>query len=278
MNDDALKRLLRNSLLGRRAPSGLWDRVSARLSGAPRRPLALTLFAFAAILTAAGLKLALRSTPELPVPPVLVEAAQMPAWMAAAVEQHRGLDSSYTKMPPLTTRELTERVRDQSKEIVDLPSLREAGFEPREAHSCLEMGFAHVIYANTWSKLSCFVFHEDKAPMSGVRQFTSNEFSVIAVDDGPHLKLWVSDLRPSQIAAIARDAQEKKNRMETTELKLVSAPRIVETVLMGMPGVTDVRVENKTVSVDFDEKQTSADAIRGYALERGVAEWGTDGR
>jgi hypothetical protein len=42
---------------------------------------------------------------------------------------------------------------------------------------------------------------------------------------------------------------------------------------MGMPGVEDVRIGNK-VCVDFDERQTSEDAIRGYAVSKGVADWG----
>lgn len=275
MNDDALRRLLRNSLLGRKAPAGLFERVTDRLSGAPRRPLALTLVALAAILCAAGLKLALRSTPDAPAP-----AAALPAWVTAAIEQHRGLDGTYAKMPSLASREISERVKEQSGEFVDLPGLREAGFEPREVHRCLEKGFAHVIYANTWSKLSCFLFEEDQAPLADVRHFSSGEVSVVAVKDGPHLKLWVSELRSSQLAAIALDAETQRERIKTTDLDVVKgpSPRTVESVLMGMPGVTDVRVEDKKVSVEFDEKQTSADAIRGFALERGVADWGAEGR
>jgi hypothetical protein len=275
MNDDALRRLLRNSLLGRKAPAGLLERVSSRLSGAPRRPLALTLLALAAILCAAGLKLALRSTPDVPAAP------ELPAWVMAAVEQHRGLDGGYAKMPPLASREISERVKDQSGEFVDLPALRAAGYEPREVHRCLEKGFAHVIYANTWSRLSCFLFEEDQAPLAVGRRFTVGEVSVIAVEDGAHVKLWVGELRPSQLSTIALDAQEKPNRMQTTELNVVKgqAPRTVETVLMGMPGVEDVRFEaGRKVCVEFDARQTSEDAIRGLAVDSGVADWGSDGR
>lgn len=274
MNDDGLRRLLRNSLLGRKAPAGLWERVSSRLSGAPRRPLALTLLALAAILFAAGLKLALRSTPDAPAAP------ELPAWIAAAVEQHRGLDGSYAKMPSLASREISERVKEQSGEFVDLPGLREAGFEPREVHRCLEKGFAHVIYANTWSRLSCFLFEEGQAPPANVRHFSSGDISVVAVKDGAHLKLWVSELRSSQLAAIALYAETQRDRIKTTDLDVVKgpSPRTVETVLMGMPGVHDVRVEAKKVCVEFDERQTSEDAIRGYATLNGVADWGAEGR
>ena len=274
MNDDSLRRLLRNSLLGRKAPEGLWARVSARLSGAPRRPLALTLVAAAAILAAAGLKLALRSTPDAAPAP----AAALPAWVAAAVEQHRGLGGMYEKTPPMAPRELTERVKEQSGQFVDLPGLREAGFEPREVHRCLEKGFAHVIYANTWSKLSCFLFEEDKVPELDASRFSSGDVSVVAVKDGALVKLWVGDLRLAQLSAIALDAQNKRDRMKTTELDVVSDPRIVETVLLGMPGVEDVRFVAKKVSVDYDERQTSEDAIRGYAAVNGVADWGAEGR
>ncbi|HEX7899685.1 MAG TPA: hypothetical protein VF950_18090 [Planctomycetota bacterium] len=275
MNDDSLRRLLRNSLLGRKAPAGLWERVRARLAGAPRRPLALTLFAAAAILAAAGLKLALRSTPDATPAPT----AALPAWIAAAVEQHRGLGGMYEKTPPMAPRELTERVKEQSGQFVDLPGLREAGFEPREVHQCLEKGFGHVIYANTWSKLSCFLFEDDRVPELDATHFSSGDVSVIAVKEGTHLKVWVSELKPSQLSTIALHAQMKRDRMKTTELDLVSAPRIVETVLLGMPGVEDVRFEaGKKVCVEYDEKQTSEDAIRGYATYNGVANWGGEGR
>lgn len=280
MNDESLRRLLRNSLLGRKAPEGLWARVSARLRGAPRRPLALTLAAAAAILAAAGLKLALRPSADVPAP-APAAAVPLPAWIAAAVEQHRGLDGSYTKMPPLAPRELTERVKDQSGQFVDLPGLREAGFEPREVHRCLEKGFAHVIYANTWSKLSCFLFEEEKARLGGAQAFTSGEVSVVAVKDGPYLKLWVAELRSSQLSAIALDAEQRRDRMQTTELNVVKgpAPRAVEALLLGMQGVNDVRIEaGKKVCVEYDAQQTSEDAIRGFAAWNGVADWGAEGR
>jgi hypothetical protein len=289
MNDDSLRRLLRNSLLGRKAPQGLWERLSARLSGAPRRPLALTLLAAAAIFAAAGLKLALRPADELPAPSPVVAAAPLPAWIAAAVEQHRGLSDIFTKTPPMAPCELTEKVLEQSRFFVDLPSLREAGYEPREVHRCLESGFAHVIYANTWSKLSCFLFEEAQAPLkdegrpvpdgSG-RLFVSGEASMVAVKDGPHVKLWIADLRPPQLASIALNAERTPASRNTTILANVkgSAPQAVEAVLRGILGVEDVRFAPGKVVVEYDERQVSKEAIGALATMKGVAEWGADGR
>lgn len=287
MNDDALRRLLRNSLLGRRAPAGLWERVSARLSGGARRPLALTFAALAAIVMAAGLKVALRA-PAAPAPVPEFAAPAFPAWVAGAVEQHEGLSDLFAKAPPMAPRELSERVREQSGVYVDLPGLREAGYEPREVHRCLAKGVAHVVYANTWSKLSCFIFQEKDAPLGdggrgiagGARLFANDELSVVAMKEDSLVKVWISELRPGQLARIARDAEHKRDRIKSADLAVLPGPaaRAVESLLLGLPGVEDVRVETGTARVEFDDSQTSEAAIRALAAMNGVSEWGSDGR
>lgn len=288
MNDDALRRLLRNSLLGRRAPSGLWERVSERLSGGARRPLALTLAALGAIVLAAGLKLALRP-PAAPAPvPAFAAAPAFPDWVAGAVEQHEGLSDLFTKTPPMAPREVSERVREQSGVYIDLPGLREAGYEPREVHRCLAKGVAHVVYANTWSKLSCFIFQEKDAPLAdagrkiadGARLFANDDISVVALKEDSLVKVWISELRPGQLARVARDAERKRDRIKSADLAVLPGPaaRAVESLLLGLPGVEDVRVETGKARVEFDEAQTSEAAIRALAVTHGVAEWGSDGR
>jgi hypothetical protein len=284
MNDDSLRRLLRNSLLGRRAPPGLRERVRARHAAAPRRPQALTLAAAAAILTAAALKMAFpRAAPAVPA------AAPLPAAIVAAVDQHVGTSDSITKVPPLAPWELIEQLRDQSGFVVDLPGLRDAGYEPREVHRCLEKGFAHVIYANTWSKLSCFLFEEGRTSIDGGDSlpggtgsvFTVGDMSAVVVKDGTFIKVWVSELRSSHLAAIALDAERKRDSMKTTVLAGVKGadPRAVQTLLQGIPGVEFVTVgtSNHEVVVQFDERQVSPEAIGARASMNGLV-WGAEGR
>ena len=287
MNDDALRRLLRNSLQGRRAPAGLAERVIARLSAAPRRPLALTLAAAAAILTAAALKMAYPRSDAAP-------AAPVPASVAAAVEQHKGTSDVFCKVPALAPRELLEKVREESGFFVDLPGLRDAGYEPREVHRCLEKGFAHVIYANSWSKLSCFLFEEGLAAIEGGealpdaagRVFTVGDVSAVVVKDGSLVKVWVSELKSAHLASIAMDAEHKRDSMKTTVLAGVKGKdaRTVEAVLRGIRGVEYVTVEpsKSEAYVQFDERQVSPDVIGALANMNGVAEgtreWGAEGR
>jgi hypothetical protein len=285
MNDDALRRLLRNSLLGRRTPADHRERLLARLTGAPRRPLALTLAAAAAILTAAALKLAFPRTPEAVPAPVKVPAA-----IAAAVEQHVGTSETITKAPPLAPRELIEQVREQSGFVVDLPGLRDAGYEAREVHRCLDKGFAHVIYANTWSKLSCFLFEEGR--LSGLeagealadgagRQFTVGDVSAVAVKDGSIVKVWISELRPGQLGAIALDAERKRDALQTTVLAGVKGadPRAVETLLQGIHGVEFVSMgaSSRKVVIQYDGRQVSEEAIGAVASMNGL-DWAAEGR
>ncbi len=291
MNDDALRRLLRNSLQGRRAPAGLAERVIARLRSAPRRPLALTLAAAAAVLTAAGLKMAYPRHEPAPPAPV---AAPVPASVAAAVEQHRGTSDVFCRVPALAPRELIEKVREESGFFVDLPGLRDAGYEPREVHRCLEKGFAHVIYANSWSKLSCFLFEEGLAAIGGGEAlpggaglvFTVGDVSAVVLKDGSLVKVWVSELKAGHLASIAMDAEHKRDSMKTTVLAGVRGKnaRTVEAVLRGIPGVEFVTVEpsKSEAYVQFDERQVSPDVIGALATMNGVADgtrdWGAEGR
>ena len=281
MNDDGLRRLLRNSLLGRQAPEGLRARVFARLSAAPRRPLALTLAAAAAILLAAGLRLAWRRP--------LTEPA-LPAAVAGALAQHLEMKDQYSRVLPMPPRELLEKIARESGFVVDLPGLRDAGFEPREMHRCKGLGFAHVIYANSWSTLSCFLVESGLAPLEGGtplagapgRVYVSGDLSIVAVSDGDLVKIWVAELRPQQLAAIAVDAEQKRESMKTLVLAgLRGSDAAVEAVLRGIQGVEYVQVETgkREALVLFDDRQVSPVAITTLAEMNGVAEGpGAEGR
>lgn len=281
MNDDALRRLLRNSLLGRKAPEGLRARVFAKLSAAPRRPLALTLAAAAAVLLAAGLRLAWRRPAAEPV---------LPAAVAGALAQHLEMKDQYSRVLPMPPRELLEKIRQESGFVVDLPGLRDAGFEPREMHRCKGLGFAHVIYANSWSTLSCFLVEAGLAPLEGGtplagasgRVYAAGDVSAVAVRDGDLVKIWVSDLRPAQLAAIAVDAERKRESIKSMDLAVMKgAQAAVEAVIRGIPGVEFVQVEagRGSAFVQFDERQVSSEAISALAEMNGVADApGAEGR
>ncbi len=261
MNDDDLKRFLRNSLLGRQAPPEARERVLAWLH---RRPaLRIAFAAAAAVAVCAGF--GWMSTRES-LPPAIVSALNQHQNCSAAIF------GASTSEPP--RRELSEVIHDAIGRKVDMPMLRDAGFSALEAHRG-ETGSAHVVYANHWLKLSCFVFEADKADLYGGARFVQNGVdgevftrgvvTAVAIREGGVLKVWVADLRPAQITAIAVDAEDKRRRLEPMMLAMPHScvARAMEGMLQRIPGVEDVEVmaAQEKAQMQIDPRRVSPDEI-----------------
>jgi len=270
MNDDELRRLLRNSLGDRRAPEEVKERILARLC---RRSAAGWISFAAAFALAAALGFFLfRAGREAP-----------PAAVAAALEQHQRSDASSHAASASTSREVSGVVGDVLNRAVDLPGLRDAGLAPLDVHQCGPAGAAHVIYANSWLKLSCFVMSSDRIPDAGGSPvalgeargtlYTRGRSSALVVRGGGLAKLWVADLRPEQLAAIALDAEQKRDRLQTTVLRVPGdALRPAGAILMNTPGVEDFRPElsGEQVSVVYDHRRVSVDEIAAVLVLNGI--------
>ena len=260
MNDDELKRLLQNSLGGRR----LTDRARARLlSRLQRRPWVRSAAGVAAAaLAAAALLLVLRARPL----PAAIETA-FRGHELGKVDKH-GVASD-------TAKEIRQKIKDATGREIQLPGLRDAGFGQLEAHCCEETGTAHVIYANSWNKLSCFIFEADKFPLGGGERlkdagvdgtsYRKGSMTAVAVKEGGIIKLWVSDLRPEQLAAIAVDAEQKRYQLKTTVLTATSEAILkpLAAAVMGISGVEDVETEPSKMqtNVRFDPRRVTAEEI-----------------
>lgn len=279
MNDDDLRRLLRNSLGDRRAPEGAWDRARAALAG--RRRLRLRpLFGLAA--AAALLVVGAVGTWRGP----SSEPAGLPEVVAAAMARHEDSDAPGHGVQGLSSRELAERMRETSGFSVELPVLRDAGFVPLEQHRCEGWDWNHVIYKNSWTRLSCFVVADASLDLSGGEReleqsvervvYTRGETSAVAVRHGKVVKIWVSDLRPRQLARIAVDVELKRSTMMTVVISGVESQiaRAFETLIRSIPGVEDVRVDSarREGHVMFDPRRVSDAEIGWFALDNGVGD------
>ncbi len=269
MNDDDLRRMLRDVLVDRRAPEDVKARLVARLRRRPAGWMAAAAAA-AAVLAALGvLALGGRGSP--------------PAAVAAAMELHLRSDASGHAASAATSREVSGIVGDVLDRDVELPGLRDAGLAALEVHRCAPTGAAHVIYANSWLKLSCFILPADRVPLSGGARlsqgavegtlYTKGRAAALAVRDGGLMKLWVADLRPEQLAAIAFDAESKRGRLKTAVLRMPGeAVRPAGAILMNTPGVEDCRAEpaGEQVSVVFDHRRVSVDEIAAVLVLNGI--------
>lgn len=262
MNDDELRRLLQNALSGRRLAEPLRSRILARIGG--RRPLRW----LAAGLVAAALLVA-----------VGVVGLQHPRGLPPAIETaFRGHEQGKVEEHGVasdTAREITQKIKDATGREIQLPGLRDAGFGQLKAHRCEVTGTAHVIYANSWNKLSCFIFEADHFPLTGGDRFKEGavdgfsfrkgSLSAVAVREGGIVKLWVSDLKPEQLALIAVDAEQKRYQLKTTVLTAVNEAifRPMGAMVMGINGVEDVELEpsKRQASVRFDPRRVSAEEI-----------------
>jgi hypothetical protein len=277
MTDDELKKLLRNSLTGRKAPDSARARVFAGLAGRRSvRSLGLLVFAAAAIVCAVGLKLVVRA-----------KAAELPEAVAEAMDRHREPPPSIHQSQALQRREISEKIQQQSGLSVEMPVLRDAGYDALEAHACDGFGAQHVIYANSFSNLSCFILEASRVDLSKAKRvekdgveayhFARGDLSVVAVREGGVVKLWVSDLRVKHLSDIAVDVERKRNKVKTLVLGGVkdAAAKAAEQVFRSIPGVQDVKVESGKARLLIDPDRVSEVEIGVVAVETGVADWPT---
>lgn len=281
MNDEDLRKLLQNSLAGRRTPAEVRERILQVLR--PRRRLGL----LAAAALVAALLGGLASYMLLPRKP-----AANPT-IARAIEQHMQSPVYGHAASTSTSREVTQTVSEVSGREIHIPALRDGGFTQLQAHCCEATGWAHVIYANSWLKVSCFILdagaldvkNGTKLAEPGIDaySFTQDSFSAVAVRESGLAKIWVGDLRPEHLASIAVDAEQKRHQLQTTVIN-VSAPGVAKqlgAVLQSTPGIEDYHVEptKQEATVRFDRRRVTLDELAALLVTNGFAaaprDWGS---
>jgi hypothetical protein len=266
MNDDELRKMLQNALAGRRAPTEVRERILGALR--PRRRVLLVVAAAAAaILMAAGV-LVLRPRP----------VERLSPTVARAVEQHIQSPVFGHAASSATPREIAQTVSEASGRDIQMPGLRDGGFTQIQAHRCEATGWAHVIYANSWLKVSCFIMDSEGLDLAGgaalavpgidARSYVRDQFSVVAVRECGLAKIWVADLRPENLASIAVDAEQKRHQLQTTVLSVTdrAMARQVGAMLQSIPSVEDAQVDptRQEATVRFDRRRVTVEEI--YAL------------
>jgi hypothetical protein len=266
MNDDELRKLLQNSLAGRRAPTEVRERILGALR--PRRRVVWVVAAAAAVILAAAGVLVLRPRPVEPLSPTI----------ARALEQHLQSPVFGHAAASATPREIAQTVSEASGRDIQMPGLRDGGFTQIQAHRCEATGWAHVIYANSWLKVSCFILDSDALDLTGGRplsvpgidahSFGRDQFSVVAVRESGLAKIWVADLRPEHLTSIAVDAEQKRHQLQTTVLSVTDRgmTRQVGAMLQSIPSVEDTQVDatKQEATVRFDRRRVTVEEI--YAL------------
>lgn len=278
MKDEDLKRLLRNSLADRRAPAG----TRARILGGFRRRLDRRWLPSAAV--AAALLVAAFLAPALSAP--FAGEPALPKTLALAAELHAHNELARHPNQGTTPRESGQVIQDAIGRSVELPGLRDAGYWQLEAHRCADTGMAHVIYANSWKKLSCFILDAAEATLEGGRRladptvegslFTKGETSIVAIREGGVLKIWVSALPPKDLEFIAVDAEHKRYQLKTLPLMAdVVDPRPMGAVLMGIPGVEDVQLipDKQEAFVRYDHRRVTPEEIAATLVVNGIDAW-----
>jgi hypothetical protein len=174
-----------------------------------------------------------------------------------------------------TPREVAQTVSDASGRDILMPGLRDGGFTQMQAHRCEATGWSHVIYANSWLKVSCFLMDAEGLDFSGgaplgvagidATVFAHDKFSVVAVRESGLAKIWVGELRSQNLAAIAVDAELKRHQLQTAVLSVANrgTAKQVEAMLQGTPGVEDVQIDAATQEayVRFDRRRVTLDEI-----------------
>jgi hypothetical protein len=277
MNDDELKRLLQGTLSSRRLPAELRERL---LLGLRRRHRQGWLAMAAAALLVTLLSAALLVPGESTVSPFLRDA----------VKHHR--EARTFGHSDLSSRELTRMVEEACGREIELPSLRDGGFVRLQAHGCENMGGAHVVYANSWLTVSCFVVPSDRQGLDGgrmietsgvqARVFDVEDCSVVVVRTGTLSKVWVADLKPAQLSTIAMDTELKKFELKTTVFTVtdtsLSGPLGV--ALRNTPGVEDVQLEDSRheAYIRYDRRRVTPDDLAAMMVLNGFPagprEWG----
>jgi len=271
MNDDELRKLLQNSLSGRRAPTEIRERIVAALR--PRRRIWI-LAAAAAAVVAAGLGVLL-----------VPRTARLHPTIARAIELHTESPVIGHAAMSATPREVAATVSEASGRDIQMPGLRDGGFTQMQAHRCEATGWAHVVYANSWLKVSCFLLDATGLDFSGGTpmavsgvdgySFSKDGFSVVAVRDGGLAKIWVGDLRPDNLAAIAVDAEQKRHQLQTTALALNdrSIAKQLGVLCSIAPGVEEIQVEpsKQEAYVKFDRRRVTLEEIAALLATNGFA-------
>lgn len=264
MNDEELRKLLQNSLAGRRTPAEVRERIVSALR--PRRR-----FWFASVM-AAGVALAV--TVALAAP----RAAKVNPVIDRAIEQHIQSPVIGHAATSATVREVAQTVSEASGREIQMPGLRDGGFTQMQAHRCEVTSWAHVIYANSWLKVSCFLLESDSLDLSGgtplavpgidAYSFARDRFTVVAVRESGLAKIWVGDLRVQHLASIAVDAELKRHQLQTTVLSVNDRgmTKQVGAMLQSIPGVEDIQMEPSKLEayVKFDRRRVTPEEI--YAL------------
>jgi len=280
MNDDELRKLLQNSLGGRRTPTEVRERIVSSLR--PRRRLWLAAAAAAAVVAIATGAFLL--TPR--------RAAPLNGTIARAIDLHMESPVIGHAIISATPREVAQTVSEASGHDIQMPGLRDGGFTQMQAHRCEATGWAHVVYANSWLKVSCFLLDatgldlSSGTPMSApgvdAHSFTKDGFSVVAIRDGALVKIWVAGLRPDNLAAIAVDAEQKRHQLQTTALALNdrSIAKQLGVLCSIAPGVEEIQVEpsKQEAYVKFDRRRVTLEEIAALLATNGFAasprDWG----
>jgi len=255
MNDEELRKLLQNSLSGRRAPTEVRERIVGTLR--PRRRFWFASSAAAAIVVAVAIGALLSPSRAVRFDPVIERA----------IEQHLQSPVFGHAASSATPREVAQTVSEASGRDIQIPGLR-----------CEATGWAHVIYANSWLKVSCFVLDSEGLNLSGgtplaipgidATSFAQDRFAVVAVRESGLAKIWVGDLRVQHLASIAVDAELKRHQLQTTVLSVIDhgMAKQVGAMLQSIPGVEDIQMEpsKQEAYVKFDRRRVTPEEI--YAL------------
>lgn len=266
MNDEELRKLLQNSLSGRRAPTEVRERIVGALR--PRRRLWIASAAAAALVVAVAVGTVLTPSRAVRFNPVIERA----------IEQHMQSPVFGHAASSATPREVAQTVSEASGRDIQIPGLRDGGFTQMQAHRCEATGWAHVIYANSWLKVSCFLLDSEGLDLSGgtplaipgidAYSFAQDRFAVVAVRESGLAKLWVGDLRVQHLASIAVDAELKRHQLQTTVLSVIDhgMAKQVGAMLQSIPGVEDIHMEpsKQEAYVKFDRRRVTPEEI--YAL------------
>lgn len=282
MNDDDLRKLLQHSLRGRRAPAEVRERILHGLR--PRRR-----FRLAAAAAAAVLLLALASLPLLSGS----RTTRPNATIARAIEQHLQSRIYGHAASTATPREVAQTLSEASGRDIQMPGLRDGGFTQMQAHRCEETGWSHVVYANSWLKVSCFILDAAALDLSGgaplqapgidAYGFGQDGVSVVAVRESGLAKIWVADLRPEHLSAIALDAEQKRHQLQTTVISVGDrgSAKQMGAVLQSTPGVEDFQVEPSSheAVVRYDRRRLTVEEIAVLLVTNGFSasprDWGS---
>lgn len=273
MNDDELRKLLQNSLGGRRAPTEVRERILSALR--PRRRLRLVVAAAAAAAAAIAATVLL----------VPSRASELPATIARAIELHTESPVIGHAALSATPREVAQTVSEASGRDIQVPGLKDGGFTQMQAHRCEATGWAHVVYANSWLKVSCFLLDSTGLDLSSgtpmavpgvdATSFTKDGFSVVAVRDSGLVKIWVADLRPDNLASIAVDAEQKRHQLQTTALALNDRNIAKQLGVLSSiaPGVEEIQVEpsKQEAYIKFDRRRVTLEEIAALLATNGFA-------